>query len=249
MHGPARALQLQVVYVIHYNDTATAFPLLRTVDPNGQESTRDMFFIFWCLVVRVYRSNVRTLVQTVPLPTSHNPLSDTILLSTPICLTLALLLPHPPTFKRTKKDLLAHPLAAQLQTCDSHSSILSVLQQQVQELNQSQTCNERLTKWLDPTVNVLYTFSEIIGEGVSLVFSPAKAIFAGIGVLLSVRILLNTLVRSIATKDVRASQDALLEVFERIEAFFQRLEIYTKVAFNQEMRSDKDGRNRTQKNI
>ena len=119
--------------------------------------------------------------------------------------------------RRTKKDLLAHPLAAQLQTCDSYCSILSVLQQQVQELNQSQSSNEKLTKWLDPTVKVLYTFSETLGEGVSLVcpviseseicililifqvFSPAKAIFAGIGVLLSVRILLNTLVRSIVS--------------------------------------------------
>ena len=71
--------------------------------------------------------------------------------------------------RRTKKDLLAHPLAAQLQTCDSHSSILIVLQQQVQELNQSQSSNERLTKWLDPTVKVLSTFSDTLGQGVSLV--------------------------------------------------------------------------------
>jgi hypothetical protein len=42
-----------------------------------------------------------------------------------------------------------------------------------------------------------------------------------------------------AAKEVRADQDTFFEVFERIEAFFQRLEIcleiYTKVAFNQEM--------------
>ena len=109
--------------------------------------------------------------------------------------------------RRTKKDLLAHPLAAQLQDCNSHSSILIVLQQQVQKTNQSQNSNERLTKWLDPTVKVLYTFSVTLAEGVSLVcltistcprsvfsfflqvFSPAKAIFAGIGVLLLVCIL------------------------------------------------------------
>jgi hypothetical protein len=71
--------------------------------------------------------------------------------------------------RRTKKDLLAHPLAAELQTCNSHSSILIVLQQQVQKLNQSQSSDERLTKWLDPTVKVLYTLSETLGEGVSLV--------------------------------------------------------------------------------
>ena len=71
--------------------------------------------------------------------------------------------------RRTKKDLLAHPLATQLQSCHSHSSILILLQQQVQELNQSQSSDERLTKWLDPTVKVLYTFLETLGEGVSLV--------------------------------------------------------------------------------
>jgi hypothetical protein len=33
--------------------------------------------------------------------------------------------------KRTKKDLLAHPLAAELRACNSPSAIRSVLQQQV----------------------------------------------------------------------------------------------------------------------
>jgi len=75
--------------------------------------------------------------------------------------------------RRTKKDLLAHPLATQLQDCDSHNSILIMLQQQVQELNQSQSGDERLTKWLDPTVKVLYTLSETLG-GVSLV-CPVKS--------------------------------------------------------------------------
>jgi hypothetical protein len=71
--------------------------------------------------------------------------------------------------RRTKKDLLAHPLAAQLQACDSPSNILAVLQQQVQELDRSQSSDNRLTKWLDPMVNVLYAFSATLGEGVGLV--------------------------------------------------------------------------------
>src|SRR5882762_8975547 len=37
--------------------------------------------------------------------------------------------------KRTKNDLLTHPLAGWLQACNSPSSVLSVLQEQVQELN------------------------------------------------------------------------------------------------------------------
>jgi hypothetical protein len=38
-----------------------------------------------------------------------------------------------------------------------------------------------------------------------------------------------------AAKNVRASQSALFEIFERLEAFFQRLEIYTKAALDQKM--------------
>ena len=68
--------------------------------------------------------------------------------------------------KRTKNDLLTHPLADRLEACDSASSILTVLQEQVQELNQSQRSN---TKWLDPTVSVLLAFSGTLGEGVGSV--------------------------------------------------------------------------------
>ena len=42
-------------------------------------------------------------------------------------------------------------------------------------------------------------------------------------------------ITSQAAKDVRASQDALFKIFERLEAFFQRLEIYTEAALDQKM--------------
>ena len=71
--------------------------------------------------------------------------------------------------KRTKNDLLAHPLAAQLQTCDSSGAILAVLQQQVNGLDQSRSNGERWSRWLDPTVNVLYALSSTIAAGVGLV--------------------------------------------------------------------------------
>src|SRR6266849_7752914 len=70
--------------------------------------------------------------------------------------------------KHTKKDLLAHPLAAQLQTCRTPAAVLAMLQEQVQGLDQRG--DERWSKWLDPTVNVLFAFSATIGAGVSLVF-------------------------------------------------------------------------------
>jgi hypothetical protein len=72
--------------------------------------------------------------------------------------------------KRTKKNLLAHPLAARLEACDSPGAILSILQQQVQELERSiGSSDDKWTKWLDPTVNVLYALSATLGEGVGLV--------------------------------------------------------------------------------
>ena len=83
--------------------------------------------------------------------------------------------------KRTKKDLLAHPLAAQLQTCGTPAAILAILQEQVQGLDKSQGGDERWSKWLDPTVNVLFAFSSTIGAGVSLVFrklvTPPRYVF------------------------------------------------------------------------
>ena len=71
--------------------------------------------------------------------------------------------------KRTKNDLLAHPLAAQLQSCDSPSAILVILQQQVQGLDQSRSSDEQWSRWLDPTINILYALNSTLGAGVGLV--------------------------------------------------------------------------------
>ncbi|KAH9055872.1 hypothetical protein EDB83DRAFT_1091506 [Lactarius deliciosus] len=119
--------------------------------------------------------------------------------------------------KQTKKDIASHPLATQLQSCDSPSAILAILRAQVQAFDQSQRADERLTRWLDPTVNVLYAFSDTLGAGAGLAFPPAKTIFAGIGVLLQ------------AVKDVRATQNTLVDLFGRMEYFFKRLERYIDV--------------------
>jgi len=74
------------------------------------------------------------------------------------------------------------------------------------------------------------------------VFSPAKVIFAGFGVLLQVRSLFPLCARTIynsnipqAAKDVRSSHETLVDIFERIECFFRRLEVYTAVPPTPEM--------------
>src|SRR5258708_7758517 len=70
---------------------------------------------------------------------------------------------------RTKKDLITHPLLGRLENCNSPSDIVSLINQQVSGLHQSQRDHERLTRWLDPTVRVLYAFSGTLRAGVSLV--------------------------------------------------------------------------------
>ena len=72
------------------------------------------------------------------------------------------------------------------------------------------------------------------------VFPPANVIFTGIGVLLSVGILDNFVSAIVtyifqAAKDVRASQDTLVDVFQRVESFFHRLGVYTEVPPTTEM--------------
>ncbi len=71
--------------------------------------------------------------------------------------------------RKTKKDLVSHPLLPSLQSCDSPNAVLTVLREQVPAFNQSQNCDDGLTKWVAPTVNVLYPFSETISQGVGLV--------------------------------------------------------------------------------
>jgi len=74
------------------------------------------------------------------------------------------------------------------------------------------------------------------------VFSPAQVIFAGVGVLLSVRSLFPLFARAICNshvpqeaKGVPSSQETLIDVFERIEHFFRRLEVYTEVPASRAM--------------
>src|SRR6266403_2532959 len=71
--------------------------------------------------------------------------------------------------RKTKKDLASHPLLPSLQSCDSPEAILTVLREQIPAFNQSQNGDDRLTKWVTPTVNVLYAFSATVGQGIGLV--------------------------------------------------------------------------------
>jgi hypothetical protein len=71
--------------------------------------------------------------------------------------------------RKAKQDLAKHPLLPRLQSCDSSEAILTVLREQAPEFNLSQNSDDALTKWVAPTVNVLYSFSATLGGAVGLV--------------------------------------------------------------------------------
>jgi hypothetical protein len=105
--------------------------------------------------------------------------------------------------KRTGTKLEDHPLAKQLDACDSVESITSVIQEQARAFHEFQGDDGRAMKSLKGAVGVLYTLStnDAFSEGISLVcpktlirgflslmltwqaFPPAKAIFAGFAIL------------------------------------------------------------------
>ena len=70
--------------------------------------------------------------------------------------------------KKTKKDLRSHPLLDKLQNCDSPDAVLRVLYEQIPGFGQSRDTGDKMTKWLNPTVNVLCTFTGVIGGGINL---------------------------------------------------------------------------------
>ncbi|KAH8994266.1 hypothetical protein EDB92DRAFT_319590 [Lactarius akahatsu] len=121
--------------------------------------------------------------------------------------------------KRTGTSLTDNELSSRLRSCDSADSVIAVLQDQAQAFRKYRGDRGRVMIRLNQAVNALYTLSTspVLVGGIGIPFPPATAIFAGIGTLLS------------AIKDVSASYDALVELFELIENFLRRLDIYTKV--------------------
>ncbi|KAI9454078.1 hypothetical protein F5148DRAFT_1230964 [Russula earlei] len=110
--------------------------------------------------------------------------------------------------RRTHRDLSTHPLTAQLADCESPEAILAVFQEQLQGFSRFR---DRSGGSLRATVHMLHNLSG------TMAFPPANAIFAGIGVLLHASV-------------VNDKHDLLLiEVFERLQYFFNRLNDYTRI--------------------
>ncbi len=71
--------------------------------------------------------------------------------------------------KLTGQDLNTHPFSVEFDSCDSPDNVLSIFHKQAQVFDEIHKGDERLIRWLDPMVHILFTFSAALGEGVGLV--------------------------------------------------------------------------------
>ena len=154
---------------------------------------------------------------------------------------------------KTKITLDQHPLAKQLENCNSVESITAVLQDQARAFGEFKG-RDRIMKSIRRTVSFLYNLSATaaLGDDLGLVrqktlttfhvsdilvqaLRPAKAIQTGLGVLLTV---CTSIVPRAYRYDIRvnqaangmiASYNAIVDLLESIEHFLKRLDIYTKI--------------------
>jgi hypothetical protein len=156
--------------------------------------------------------------------------------------------------KKVGVKLAEHPLAIQLQSCDTVESITVVLQRQAQAF--SGLRGDRIMISIENTVSILTRVSATASLAVDIglvrqraltacytaltdisqPFPPVKVIHVCLAILLAVCAILPYIYRypcDIQTKqaaeDVIASYDALLDLFESIELFLSRLDIYTRI--------------------
>ncbi|OCH87062.1 hypothetical protein OBBRIDRAFT_182826 [Obba rivulosa] len=118
--------------------------------------------------------------------------------------------------RQTGTSLDSHPLGDKLKSCNSVDDVVAILTDQSRSFEDFRKKAPLMTR-LKPIVNVVISVSETLGEGVALAFSPAHAIFCGIGVLLT------------AAKEVSSSYDALGDLFDHTANFLVRSKKYTQI--------------------
>ncbi|KAH9022789.1 hypothetical protein EDB85DRAFT_353721 [Lactarius pseudohatsudake] len=125
--------------------------------------------------------------------------------------------------EKTGKNLLDDWLAKELQSCDSVEAVMDIIQGQAKAFDKFMNGGSKLMKWIRSSVHVLYTISAALGDSVGAAVPSAKAVFTGIGVLLA------------AVEDVRASHDALVDLFDRTQFFLKRLGVHTRISPTKDM--------------
>ena len=157
--------------------------------------------------------------------------------------------------KQTGTDLRSHPLADKIDNCDGPDSILDIFQEQAQAFVEFRNGDTKLLKWLRPVVNVLHALSTnsvlsdigiLVSAAMFHIIHSRTRTFDSSGVsslngdffrnwdssicAYLPRYFCPTYIRDYqVAKYVRASYDALVDIFECIENFLRRLKIYTDI--------------------
>ncbi|KAH9166439.1 hypothetical protein EDB89DRAFT_2246196 [Lactarius sanguifluus] len=118
-------------------------------------------------------------------------------------------------------ELDKHPFADVLRGHDSPDAVLKLLEDKANAFKVYRDGNRKLINWLSPVVQVIHTLSGVLGEVVPL--QAAKAIFVGVDILI------------MAADGVSSSYDALVDLFECIGNFLNRLRIYTDIPLSPSM--------------
>jgi hypothetical protein len=70
---------------------------------------------------------------------------------------------------KTGIDLTDNPLAKELQSCDSAEAVQDIIQREAKAVDKFRDRNKWLMKWINPSVDVLFTISSTLSAGVSIV--------------------------------------------------------------------------------
>jgi len=159
----------------------------------------------------------------------------------------------------TGKSLASHPFYERLDTCHSPEDVLNVFQDQAQDFRKFYKREEKLMAWLNPIINILFTISATLAEGVGLVSrrlthfvqSSSNVWFSAI---LSRESNLHryrcssrskSLPRRLALRlysilpqvmHIVTNHLKVVNLFERIHLFLGRLKVYTGVPLTNELR-------------
>jgi hypothetical protein len=155
---------------------------------------------------------------------------------------------------QTGTNLIRHPLAEQLERCDTVEAVISVLREQAGAFSEFRGSDGKFMRSLERSVSVLYTLSAstTLSEGIGLVCRTALVVFhiykphstaiptcksvvcwpfhfARCMCLYFLRVYSCDIRIYQAVEDVKASYDALVDLLESIEHFLNRLSIYTNI--------------------
>ena len=162
--------------------------------------------------------------------------------------------------KNTGNDLQSHPLSAELQCCDSVDGIMAILQRQADSVEKLRDGNRGIMKWVRSSVIILCSISSKLGDGAGLVrprkptcgtythsdINARSSHMRNRSLLASAPSLLSVSFRSFsrarfrteisqAARDVSASHDVLLDLFQRMDDFFKRFKVYSQTFLNTEL--------------